>query len=402
VPSSEPPYTPGYGLQPPLIVGRDDLLDRTWAALTTGPRHPEFHQAWIGERGVGKTVAAQSIASRVAKELGWAVVRYQAIAGEDPLQALTAELPAALSAWRRRGRDFRDLEKQVTVTVDIGVVALSAAVSSPSVEVPATSQFEALVRHVGAFARSHGTGLLLTIDEAHIIEKGRSLAALSRSMQTAVVGQLPVAVILTGLPSLRERFIGAGTFIQRVQKHELSDLSPDSSRLALVEPAARHGALFAPDALEFLVDRAGGRPYYVQLFGYHAWRAAGPADEIGLSHAETGSADAYAQLDWEFQPTWLALSPQERDYLYAVIQLGPYQAPTDRVAQALSRTTRQLSTARDRLINTHGALQAPSLGIVRFRHAQFADWARQRAFAVAPKALRSPSTKERGNTHGGS
>jgi hypothetical protein len=122
----------------------------------------------------------------------------------------------------------------------------------------------------------------------------------------------------------------------------------------------------------------------VQLFGYHAWLAAGSADNIDIMHARAGLEEAYAQLDWEFGPAWERLSPLERNYVTALVDIGPYEAPAEEVAQVLGRTTRQLSTARDRLINVHEVLEAPSFGVVGFRYKQFADWALHRRLPAPP------------------
>jgi type II secretory pathway predicted ATPase ExeA len=376
--STEPPYKPGYGLEPPLLVGRDRLLAWTWEALVSGPTHPDFHQALLGERGVGKTVVAQLIASRAKAQLGWAVLDYHAIAGEASLPALVHELPGALGAWSRRGREFRQLEKQLSVGVNIGVLSASTTLRSTKEGLAVTTAFGSLVRDVGRYARSHETGLLVTIDEAHVLERQPDLAALSRSMQTIVKERLPIAVLLVGLPPLRERFNGAGTFIQRLQTRQIGDLSPESARLALVEPAARVGVHFEPEALDALVDRSNGRPYHVQLFGYHAWRAADGATEITRAHVEAGLQEAYVQLDGEFEPTWHALRPQDRDYLVALSEIGPYEASTEAVAHKLGRAQRQLSMVRDRLVNEHGVLYAPARGVVQFSVQQFGDWVGQR------------------------
>jgi hypothetical protein len=60
---------------------------------------------------------------------------------------------------------------------------------------------------------------------------------------------------------------------------------------------------------------------------------------------------------------------------------APHDATTEQVAGLLSRTTSQLSTARDRLINVHQVLEAPALGVVRLRQAHFGQWTRHRAQA---------------------
>ena len=53
---SKPQYNPGFGFDPPLLAGRDEVLSKVGEALRTGPRDPDFCLALTGERGVGKTV----------------------------------------------------------------------------------------------------------------------------------------------------------------------------------------------------------------------------------------------------------------------------------------------------------------------------------------------------------
>lgn len=45
MPNGAPPYTPGFGLAPPLLAGRDVLLDDLYEAIRTGPAHPRFVSA---------------------------------------------------------------------------------------------------------------------------------------------------------------------------------------------------------------------------------------------------------------------------------------------------------------------------------------------------------------------
>ena len=40
-----PPYTPGFGRRPPVVAGRDALLDDVARVLEAGPEHPRFCRA---------------------------------------------------------------------------------------------------------------------------------------------------------------------------------------------------------------------------------------------------------------------------------------------------------------------------------------------------------------------
>ena len=114
------------------------------------------------------------------------------------------------------------------------------------------------------------------------------------------------------------------------------------------------------EALGLLVRRSGGHPYYVQLFGWHAWEAAQGEATITLAHAKAGLKSARAELAGQYDVTWGRLRPQERDYLAAVASLaGPGGAGVEEVAKVLGKEPKQLAVARDRLVHMHGLLEVP-------------------------------------------
>ena len=123
------------------------------------------------------------------------------------------------------------------------------------------------------------------------------LSAVARALQTVVARRLqPVAVVFAGLENFRDRLAGAGTYASRLPVEGLGNLEPSAARLALVEPAARRHVAWEDDALGLLVRRSGGHPYYVQLFGWHAWEAAQGEATITLAHAKAGLKSARAEL----------------------------------------------------------------------------------------------------------
>jgi len=50
------PFSPTFGASPPVLAGRDDILDDVDDALATGPTHPDYTTLFTGVRGAGKTV----------------------------------------------------------------------------------------------------------------------------------------------------------------------------------------------------------------------------------------------------------------------------------------------------------------------------------------------------------
>ena len=65
-----PPYTPGLGWRPPVVAGRDALVDDLSRVLKAGPEHPRFCRALLGSRGTGKNVLLDAIGEVASKRLG--------------------------------------------------------------------------------------------------------------------------------------------------------------------------------------------------------------------------------------------------------------------------------------------------------------------------------------------
>ena len=385
-----PPYTPGFGRRPPVVAGRDALLDDTARALELGPEHPRFCRALLGSRGTGKTVLLDVVGEAAAKKLGWGVLHVQALPEESLIAVLLQRIPESLEPWGRLGRGFQDLQAELGVAVNLGLVPAGATLQrgSHTGAPSAAAAFEDALGRVASFAARQGIGLLITIDEAQEAPP-EDLSAVARALQTVLARRLqPVAVIFGGLPTFRERLAGAGTYASRLPVDQLGNLEPSAARLALVEPAARRHVAWEPEALDLLVRRSGGHPYYVQLFGWHTWEAAQGEATITLAYAKAGLASARAELVGQYEAAWTRLRPQERDYLAAVATVGsPGAAGVEEVAKALGKEPRQLAVARDRLVHKHGLLEVPERAKVCFVDGEMADWVARRPAGISTTAI---------------
>ena len=271
-----PALHPRFGRRPPIVAGRDALLDDTARALEVGPEH----RASAVRCPVAGVTARRSSSTWSAtwppRRLGWGVLHVQALPEESLIALLLQRIPEALEPWERLGRGSRDLQAQLSIAVNLGVASAGATVpprshtGTPS----AAAAFENLLGRVGSFAAGHGTGLLITIDQAQAAPP-EDASAVARVLQTVVAHRVhPLAVIFGGLPTFQGHLGGAVTYARRLPVDEIGSLEPSAARLARVEPAARRGVAWEPEALDLLVRLSGGHPYYVQLFGWHAWEAA--------------------------------------------------------------------------------------------------------------------------------
>lgn len=67
------PFKPSFGVSPPVLAGRGDLLDSFEDAFDAGPGHPDYTALLVGVRGAGKTVALNAIQQQ-AHSRDWFVI----------------------------------------------------------------------------------------------------------------------------------------------------------------------------------------------------------------------------------------------------------------------------------------------------------------------------------------
>ncbi len=295
-----------------------------------------------------------------SKKLGWAVLHVQALQEESLVAVLLQRIPEAVRPWERFGRGSQDLQAQLNTGVDLGVVSGRRTVErGHSVgTVSAAAAFEDALGRVGSFAAGHGTGLLVTVDEAQMAPQ-EDLSAVARALQTVVARRQTGGRRFAGLETFRTAWPVPGP-TPAASPSKRSQPGAERGAPALVEPAARRHVAWEDDALGLLVRRSGGHPYYVQLFGWHAWEAAQGEATITLAHAKAGLKSARAELAGQYEVTWADLRPQERDYLAAVASLaGTGGAGVEEVAKVLGKEPKQLAVARDRLVHMHGLLDVP-------------------------------------------
>ena len=74
------PFKPTFGATPPLLAGRDDLIDEFADALAEGPGASARASLYTGARGAGKTVMLNAVQD-AAQAGGWLVVSETATRG---------------------------------------------------------------------------------------------------------------------------------------------------------------------------------------------------------------------------------------------------------------------------------------------------------------------------------
>ena len=230
-----------------------------------------------------------------------------------------------------------------------------------------------LLEVVGAAAKADGTCLALFIDEIQYVKEDE-LAALIAALHRTSQRQLPVIMVGAGLPQVRGRMGRAKSYAERLLLFPVvGALSDDDAKLAIEKPAQVEGVEIESDALDAIVSRTRGYPYFLQEWGKHVWDVAERSPITGAS-VEVASIQVTAALDESFfLVRFDRLTRTEKAYLRAMASLGPGPHRSGDIANVLGRRVTSLAPTRSQLINK-GTIWSPSHGDTAFTVPMFNEF----------------------------
>lgn len=363
------PFSPSFGISPPVLAGRDDILDGFEEAIATGPSHPGYTTLLIGHRGTGKTALLNALEER-ARQRGWMIV-----SDNTSHPGLIDRIEsAAATLFRQRGGRLRRASNRIRERLSrVWVFDLRPP--------PMPGGLRNVLTILGNAQRESGSGVLITIDELQSGDPAdlRRFAAVLQHV-TRREG-LPVAFFGAALPRIEDSLLSddAVTFIQRALRHQIGPLDKTATRKAIDQPIREQNGVIEPQGLEAAVQSTSGYPFMIQLVGYHSWEAASePKTRITSTDVTAGIAQAQNQIgDLVIAPAWKALSPMDRRFLREMTKDEGESALAD-IASRLSRDLKYASAYRDRLIRAN-MIEATARGRVGFIHDAARQWIRRQA-----------------------
>ena len=370
------PYAPGAGTPPPALVGRDLIIDATSIALQR-LRAARTHQHLLitGLRGVGKTVLLGKLGA-LGEHGGYRVVRIEAVGGDDTIRSLLRQCRRVAESFEHGGNKVARALRSID---SVSLTVLGTGFGVERVDAHATPDRDSLtdvIVDLAAAAADDDVGVMIAIDEAQLVDRHdlrRILAGVHRCGQDA----LPLFCVLAGLPNLVGDVAKAATYAERMfTVADLGALSPDDAGAAVAEPARELGVDWTPEAIEAIVDRSDGFPFFVQTWAYHTWNV---AQDDPISAADVGRATRAAEhaLDAAFFASRIARIPaSEINYVRSLATLGPGPHRSGAVAEAMGLTTSQVGAFRDRLIS-EGLVYSPRYGWVEFAIPHFDEYVRR-------------------------
>ena len=320
------PFAPTFGVEPPLLAGRDGILADITEAWEAGSTHPGYTTLLLGRRGSGKTVVLEAL-RKLAHARRWLTVP-EAAASPGLLNRLGHKALALLN------------EQAHELSTDLTRTLWAAGIGLGSDYDPAANLSRRVGNVLGALAahlQASGAGFVITIDELHAgdTDELRMLGIVVQDI--ARIARLPMAFVGAGLPVLENTLLADThvTFLQRCARHEIGFLDHAATWSALSEPIREHGGRLAPNAAEHGVAVSQGYPFMVQLMGFHAWEAAAdPTSVVDLDDMRTGAEEARRQVgQLVIAPMWRDLSQGSQRFLAAMALNDGPSRPADLAAR---------------------------------------------------------------------
>lgn len=369
------PFSPTFGASPPVLAGRDDILDDIDDAFDTGPTHPDYTVLFIGVRGSGKTVMLNA-AEDLARTRGWLTL------SENASPSGLLERLANAANTKLNDLDTPKSDRRVT-----GVTAAGFAMTVEHVDQPAVApELRSVLSEFGSRLAEQDTGLLITVDELQSgdINELRDFGAVLQHVTRRE--QHPIAFAGASLPSIDDTLLSdddIATFLQRCSRYDIDRIGPADAAAAIAQPITDRGGVIDGDDLERAVAATSGYAFMIQLVGFYTWKAAAnPSGGITTAETSAGIAEAERRIGrLVFAPTWKGLSDVDRRFLLAMAR-DDTGSRLSTIAERLGVDTNYAGVYRHRLIQA-GMIHPSGHGRVDFAHHATRNWIRNEAAYAA-------------------
>jgi hypothetical protein len=376
------PFAPGAGNRPPELAGREPILEEATVAIQRALiGKPSRSQMLLGLRGVGKTVLLNKI-QEVAEANGHETSFIEAPENKTLADLLYPRVHQTLRklsllenaraksiAGMRALRSFASVFHVKVGEIEIGVDPEIGIADSGDLE----NDLPELFVRIGEAAQAAGRAWTILIDEVQYL-KSDDLAALIVSIHKVNQKNLPVLFFGAGLPQVAALSGDAKSYAERLFHYPpVGALDDVAARTAIRQPVEDEGELIDEAALNDIIHKTKGYPYFLQEWGYQCWSLA-EKSPIGLQVAQAATVASTRRLDdGFFKVRFDRLTPKEREYVIAMAQLGPGPYRSAEVAEALGESHRSLGPRRSQIISK-GMIYSPQHGDIAFTVPMFNDY----------------------------
>lgn len=379
------PFAPGAGSRPPELAGRDAILEVARISCGRALKGRSARSIiLLGLRGTGKTVLLNEI-GRNAEQEGLFVSRVESPEGESLARLIYPEMRKVMRSLSgmdaakqiairglRGLRNFASIFKIEMAGVEVGVEPEPGLADTGDLQYDLPDLFTL----IGKAAQAAGRGWILLIDEVQYLSE-TDLSALIVAQHRMSQEGLPVLLVGAGLPQIARLAGEAKSYAERLfQYPAVGALDPASAAQAIEKPIIEEEALIDSEALQAIVERTKGYPFFLQEWASVVWNnAEGP--EITFADVDHSYAETLALLDEGFFKVRIdRLTKAEIQFVKAMAELGDGPYAMAEIAQAMARTQKSLGPARSSIISK-GMIYSTDHGYLDFSVPLFAEFMRR-------------------------
>ena len=378
------PYTPGAGMVPRYLAGREALLEEvqdTLAYIANG--YATRSIVYYGLRGVGKTVLLTEI-ENIAMENNIYYEHIEAMENGSFMSSISLYVSKILRKMsvKEKAKQYIDLAKSVAMSfqffynkegetsIGINPEMLKAAGIADTGDLQ--NDLTELLVHLGKVGQKINTGAVIFIDEVQYLKDAEFEALMAAIHRCNQLG-LPLALIAAGLPKIAKIAGDIKSYAERLFKFiPVDKLQENDAKLALTRPASRLGVQYTDEALTEILQQTDCYPYFLQEYGQQAWKYVDKATKT-LSYEAACAAhnDFINALDEGFfKVRHDRASEKELEFMRAMVQCSELPCQTKQVAQLMHSSYNRIAPIRAQLIHK-GFIYATSRGEISFKVPQF-------------------------------
>ena len=320
------PYRPGAGHMPPYLAGRESELYEVRKRLNQTVVTENL--ILTGLRGVGKTVLLDRI-KVIAFEEKWLwagndMSESASVAENTLATRMLADLALTVSfiqVGKKQNIGFKTKDDTTVYNLDFSYL-LAKFNQTPGLISDKLKAIFIFVWGILSLQSPNTRGIIFAYDEAqnlsdHSVDKQYPLSLLLEVFQSLQKQNIPILLVLSGLPTLLPKLVETRTYAERMFRTIfLTNLNKADARDAIEKPVADFTLRFSEKSIDAVISGSGGYPYFIQFIckeTYDIWlQAAYEGKEIPSIAID----DILRKLDADFfYGRWANTTDKQRDIL---------------------------------------------------------------------------------------
>lgn len=371
------PYTPGAGVMPGYLAGRDEVIqegkDSIYSLMHGYPRQPIIY---YGLRGVGKTVLLTALREYAIQEgvLTFHFEIQEKVSLINDIILSASQTLSKISKVEKIKNIFEAAKNSLqsfTLTYTTGENSISVEMNKKLSEMMLQSNLVELLLNLGRLAKESKNTIIYFIDEIQYA-KQNELEALITAQHRINQERLPITIIAAGLPKILVNMTESKTYAERMFAFvEISSLEYKDAKNAIVNPGKPFDITYTEKALKEIYKITEGYPYFIQQFCHLISKK---YKEIDLNIVNEMKSVFFKELDKSFfKVRFDKCTPKEKEFMFAMVSCGELPCTVANVAHIMNKELKSISPIRARLINK-GLIYATRHGEIDFTVPKFDEF----------------------------